>query len=281
MRRLLCVVLLLRIFVCVQSPEGWAAAPADETVVSAAISLKYAFQEIGKTFQESRMGSKVIFNFASSGNLARQIIAGAPGDVYASADPKDMDDLDGKGFIIAQSRFNFVMNAVVLVVPAKPFIQVETWEALRMEPTQRIVIGNPKTVPAGRYAHEVLNHLGLWNVIQKKLIFAEHVRQTLDYVARGEVDAGIVYSTDAMARSKEVKVVLTTPPGSHRPIIYPMGLVKGSRNDELARAMGEFGATLMVAGNIPVEQIRCLFRYTLTPAAGIGLRRIGWSSSFR
>ena len=240
MRRLLCVVLLLGVFFCVQSPGGWAAAPASEIVVSAAISLKDAFQEIGKAFQESRIGSKVIFNFASSGDLARQIIAGAPVDVYASADPKDMDDLDGKGFVITQSRFNFVMNAVVLVVPAKSSIQVESWEALRMEATRRIVIGNPKTVPAGRYAHEVLNHLGLWNVIQEKLIFAEHVRQALDYVARGEVDAGIVYSTDAMARSKEVRVVLTAPPGSHRPIIYPIGLVKGSRNDELGRAFIAF-----------------------------------------
>jgi len=240
MKGFLCVVLLLGVLFCVQSPESWAATPVNEIVVSAAISLKDAFQEIGKVFQESRTGSKVIFNFASSGDLARQIIAGAPVDVYASADHKDMDDLDGKGFITAQSRFNFVMNAVVLVVPAKPSIQVESWEALWMELTQRIVIGNPSTVPAGRYAHEVLNHLGLWDVIQEKLIFAEHVRQALDYVARGEVDAGIVYSTDAMARSKEVRVVLTAPAGSHRPIIYPIGLVKGSRNDELARAFITF-----------------------------------------
>ena len=240
MRRFLCVILLTGVLFCTRSPGECAATPVNEIVVSGAISLKDAFQEIGKVFEGSRTGSKVVFNFASSGDLARQIIAGAPVDVYASADQKDMNDLDGKGFIIAQSRFNFVRNAVVLVFPAKTSTQVESWETLQTEPIRRIVIGNPKTVPAGRYAHEVLNHLGLWDVIQEKLIFAEHVRQALDYVARSEVDTGIVYSTDAMARSREVRVVLTAPPGSHRPIIYPIGLVKGSRNDELAKAFISF-----------------------------------------
>jgi molybdate transport system substrate-binding protein len=99
-----------------------------------------------------------------------------------------------------------------------------------------MVIGNPKTVPAGRYAEEVLRYFSLWNVIKEKLIFAEHVRQGLDYVARNEVDAAIVYSTDAFVRDRQVKVVAIAPGSSHQPIIYPMAIVKGTKNENLAKS---------------------------------------------
>jgi molybdate transport system substrate-binding protein len=109
-----------------------------------------------------------------------------------------------------------------------------------MKEIRKIVIGNPKTVPAGRYAEEALRHHDLWDAVKDKLIFAENVRQALDYVARNEVDAGLVYSTDAIARSKEVKVVVKLPEGSHQPVVYPMGVIKGTKVGTLSKAFVDF-----------------------------------------
>jgi len=206
-----------------------------EITISAAISLKDAFEEIGKTFMEKHPGTKVVFNFAGSGALARQIEAGAPVDVFASAAQKDMNDLDQKDLIIKGTRKDFARNSLVLTIPTKSAIQVTSLNDLRRGEIQKIAIGNPKTVPAGRYAKEVLRHFNLWDVLKDKLIFAENVRQVLDYVARGEVDAGIVYSTDALVRAKEVRIVAEAPEQSHQPIIYPIAIVKGSKKESLAK----------------------------------------------
>jgi molybdate transport system substrate-binding protein len=211
-----------------------------EITVSAAISLKNAFEEIGKTFMEKHPGAKVVFNFGGSGDLARQIEAGAPVDVFASAAQKDMDDIDRKGLVVSNSRKNFAGNAVVLIKPANSNIAINSMEDLRRKEVGKIAIGNPKTVPAGRYAEEALRHFNLWEGLKEKLIFGENVRQVLDYVARGEVDAGLVYSTDAMARSKEVKVVMKLPEGSHQPVVYPIGVIKGTKEESFSRAFVDF-----------------------------------------
>jgi molybdate transport system substrate-binding protein len=209
---------------------------AHEITVSAAISLKNAFEDIATVFQQRNPGAKVLFNFGASGDLARQIEAGAPVDVFASAAPKDMDHIDHKGLIASNSRKNFAGNAVVLIKPANSNLSINSMEDLRRKEVAKIAIGNPKTVPAGRYAEEVLKHFNLQEALKEKLIFAENVRQVLDYVARGEVDAGLVYSTDAMARSKEVKVVMKLPEGSHQPVVYPIGVIKGTKEESLSRA---------------------------------------------
>ncbi len=207
-----------------------------EVTVSAAISLKNAFEEIGNIFRERNPGVKLVFNFGASGDLARQIEAGAPVDLFASAAQKEMDDIDRKGLLAANSRMDFTGNAVVLVKPAHSNIPLQSLKDLQRGEVKKVVIGNPKTVPAGRYAEEVLRHFDLWDAIKGKLIFAEHVRQALDYVARDEVDAGLVYSTDAMVRSKEVRIVLKAPGGSHQPVVYPMGIIKGAKEEPLSRA---------------------------------------------
>jgi molybdate transport system substrate-binding protein len=111
---------------------------------------------------------------------------------------------------------------------------------LKKKEVKKVAIGNPKTVPAGMYAEEALRHFNLWDVIKDKLIFAENVRQALDYVARDEVDAGLVYSTDAMARPKEVKVVIKLPETSHQPIVYPIGVIKGTKAETWSRAFVVF-----------------------------------------
>jgi molybdate transport system substrate-binding protein len=211
-----------------------------EITVSAAISLKDAFEEMGKVFKEKNLGVRVLFNFGASGDLSRQIEAGAPVDIFAPAAQKDMDDINRKGLILSNSRFNFAENALVLVTPANSSIQITSIKDLQKEEVKKIVIGNPKTVPAGRYAEEVLKYFNLLERVKGKLIFAEHVRQALDYVARDEVDAGLVYSTDAMIRSKEIRIVVKATEGSHEPIIYPIAVLKGTKNETLARKFVDF-----------------------------------------
>ena len=211
-----------------------------EITVSAAISLKNAFEETGKTFMQKHPGTKVIFNFGASGDLARQIEAGAPVDVFASAAQKDMDDIGNKDLIAPNSRKDFAKSGVVLVQPTNSIIPLQNLADLQKKEIRKIVIGNPKTVPAGRYAEQALRHHNLWDTVKDRLIFAENVRQALDYVARNEVDAGLVYSTDAMARSKEVKVVMKLPEGSHPPVIYPIGVIKGTKEESLSKAFVDF-----------------------------------------
>lgn len=210
-----------------------------EITVSVAISLKNAFEEIGKLYEAKNKGTKVVFNFGASGDLIRQIEGGAPVDVFASAAQKDMDSIEQKGMIMKDTRVNIAANTVVLVVPAGLKAKIKSFEGLMSglisKKINRIAVGNPKTVPAGRYAQEVFKYYKVAEAIKDKLVFAENVRQVLDYVARGEVDAGIVYSTDAMVRSKEVKIVATAPEASHKPVVYPVAVVKGSKNEASAK----------------------------------------------
>jgi molybdate transport system substrate-binding protein len=216
------------------------AAEPQEITVSAAISLKNAFEEMGKLFESRNKDVKIVFNFEASGDLMAQIKGGAPVDVFTSAALKDMDALDTGGLVIKDSRLNFVSNTVVLVKPVSSKAPVASFDDLKKPEVKKIVIGNPKSVPAGRYADEVLHTLKLSNALKDKLVFAENVRQVLDYVARNEVDAGVVYSTDAKTRPREVTVILAAPEGSHKPILYPIGVVKGSKHEKLARAFISF-----------------------------------------
>ncbi len=209
--------------------------PVKEITVSAAISLKNAFEEIGKIFEQKHPGIRVRFNFGASGDLARQIEAGAPVDVFASAAQKDMDDIDQKGLLTSGTRMNFAGNSVVLVHSNLSQIRLKTFEDLRKPEVKKIVIGNPKSVPAGRYAEEVLKYFHLWEAVQDKLVFAEHVRQALDYVTRNEVDAAMVYGTDAMIRPREVSIVTKAPAESHRSVVYPIGILRGSKHQSFAR----------------------------------------------
>jgi molybdate transport system substrate-binding protein len=204
--------------------------------LSAAVSLKNVFEDMGEIFRVRNPGVTLVFNFGASGDLARQIEAGAPVDVFASAAPKDMDDIDRKGVLAPDSRKDFARNTLVLAEPVIPTVKLGSLKGLLKGEVKRIAIGNPKTVPAGRYAEEALRHLNLWDTLKDKLVFGENVRQVLDYVARNEADAGLVYSTDAAVRNKEVKIVVKLPADSHQPIIYPIGIIKGTREEATARA---------------------------------------------
>jgi molybdate transport system substrate-binding protein len=226
---------LIHTFLCLAVPLiAFSGSPKDITV-SAAISLKNAFEEIGRLY-ESQHRTKCVFNFGASGDLAKQITGGAPVDVFASASEKDMDAVDKQGLIVAGTRAYFAANSIVLTVPAGAKTSIKSFEGLRAAEIAKIAVGNPKTVPAGRYAEEVFSSYHLLPSLKDKLIYVENVRQVLDYVARGEVDAGVVYATDAAVRSKEIKIIVAAPEASHKPVLYPIAIVKGTKSETDAKA---------------------------------------------
>lgn len=203
-----------------------------ELTVSAAASLTNAFREIGEKFEAANPGIKVVFNFAASGVLLQQIESGAPVDVFASADQKTMDQAESKKLILADTRKDFVSNNLVLILPVDSKIRLTGPRDLAEKEVGKIAIGNPETVPAGRYAREVLSNEGLWEALKPKLVYGESVRQVLDYVSRGEVDAGFVFSTDAAIAKDTVKSAAVLE--QHKPITYPVAVVAETHGKESA-----------------------------------------------
>ena len=210
-----------------------------QITVAAAISLKDAFLSLAQTYRE-RTGGTVNFSFGASGELMRQIEAGAPVDVFASAGQREMDALASKGLVEPGTRADFARNSLVVVVPARSTLTLEAVGDLAQPTIKRISIGNPKTVPAGMYAQQMLVHMQSWKTLQPRLIFAENVRQVLDYVERGEVSAGIVYSTDVGIAHGSVRVATRAPDGSYGPILYPIAAIKGSPHQRAARDFVRF-----------------------------------------
>jgi molybdate transport system substrate-binding protein len=231
MRNLKGLIIVVAMSLLIASPV-WG---EEEIFVSAAISLKNAFTDLGKLYAEGHPGVKVNFNFGASGDLIKQIQGGAPVAVFASAAQKDMDLLEQAGLLVPGSRADMAVNEVVLVQPKQTTVKLAGFLDLTKPKVKKIAIGNPKTVPAGRYAMEVLNYFKIAGASQDKLILAENVRQVLDYVARGEVDAGVVYQTDALTRAQEVQVIVAAPPASHKPVVYPLAMIKGAAHETVAR----------------------------------------------
>ena len=207
--------------------------PSERILVSAAISLKNAFEEIGRLL-EIRSGIGSDFNFGASGILQKQIEAGAPVDVFASAGASQMDDLQAKGLILKETRRDFARNALELILPAGHKLSFSSFSDLSSSKLRRLAIGNPRTVPAGRYAEQTLRTLKIMDALQSRLILAEDVRQVLDYVMRGEVDAGIVYATDVPVARGRVLDVARASEETHDPILYPIALVKDTRRKAAA-----------------------------------------------
>jgi molybdate transport system substrate-binding protein len=235
--------MLLKFLRCIAAALFLTAVPSDysgavqkkgEILVSAAISLKDAFEETAALY-EKKTGILVHFNFGSSGLLQKQIEAGAPVDVFASAGEKQMDELQLRGLVIPETRRNFTRNDLVLVLPVNSKIPIGLFTDLSKPEIQLLAVGNSKTVPAGQYAQETLKNLGLWNALQNRLVLTENARQIMDYVARGEADAGIVYTSDVVAMRKDVKIVAAAPKESHSPIVYSIAVIKEAANRQGSR----------------------------------------------
>mgnify|MGYP003145559351 CR=1 FL=1 len=221
-------------------PSGTRAAAAEPLTVFAAASLTDAMTQAGKVY-ERKTGAQLRFSFASSSTLARQIEAGAPADLYASANEKWMDWLETRGLVLAGSRTSPIANRLVLVAPEseKPpgGERIENLPAL-LGGQGRIAMGDPAHVPAGIYGKEALKSLGLWTALEPRLAAADNVRAALALVERGEAPYGIVYATDA--RIARVRVVEAFPDTAHTPITYPFALLK----DGNAEQAGKFLAFL-------------------------------------
>ncbi|MDA8172510.1 MAG: molybdate ABC transporter substrate-binding protein [Nitrospiraceae bacterium] len=231
-------------------------ANAGSITVSAAISLKNAFEEMAKVFVAQNRGARIFFNFGASGDLAMQIEQGAPVDVFASAAEKEMNEIEKKGLIEPGSRADFAGNTMVLIVPAgnPSAAQVKNFSDLARPQAARIAMGNPATVPAGRYAEAVLRYYKLLPAISGKLIYGQHVREVLAYVARKEVDAGIVYSTDAATIPDQVRVAAVAPPASHKPVLYPIAAVKGSSSPDKKLALAFISLIRSARGRAILEE---------------------------
>ena len=209
-----------------------------ELTVSAAASLTNAFPEIGQRFAQLHPGTKVVFNFAASGPLLQQIAQGAPVDVFAAADQKTMNQAQEKGLIVPESRKNFVSNKLVLIVPQGSQLALTGPKDLMLPQVKRVAAGNPASVPVGRYTQEALSRAGLGESVKPKLILGASVRQVLDYVSRGEVDAGFVFATDAAVAKGKVKTLAEVQ--GHQPIVYPAALVAASPQKALGQAFLDF-----------------------------------------
>lgn len=215
-----------------------AAASAGELLVSAASSLTSAFKEVAQAYEAQHPGSKVALNFAASGALLQQIAKGAPVDVFASADQETMDMAQKQGLVAAAARRDFVRNSLVLVVPVDARFHVKQLNDLAQPGVARVAISNPASVPVGRYAQRALEAAKLWPQLQAKAITTQNVRQSLDYVARGEVDAGFVYRTDAALMKTKVKVAFEVP--LDVAVRYPIAAVGASANAAEAKRFVDF-----------------------------------------
>ncbi|HEY5239328.1 MAG TPA: molybdate ABC transporter substrate-binding protein [Rhizomicrobium sp.] len=202
-------------------------AHAADVTVFAAASLSDALTEIGKNY-EAKTGQHVVFSFAASSALARQIEASKGADIFVSADTDWMDELDSKGLIAKDTRKNLLGNSLVLISPADlkvPLKIAPQFALAKALGNGRLAIAEPGSVPAGKYAKAALTSLGVWSDVANHTAPAENVRAALAYVARGEAQFGIVYRTDALAE-KKVRIVDTFPETSHAPIVYPAALTK-------------------------------------------------------
>lgn len=209
-----------------------------ELVVSAAASLTNAFKEVGTAFATKHPEAKVILNFAASGVLLQQIERGAPADVFASADQESMDLAQAKALIASDTRRDFTSNRLVLVVPSEAPALIDSLDDLTGSAVKRIAVGKPETVAVGRYTREALDLQRLWEPLTAKFIYANSVRQVVDYVSRGEVDAGFVYSTDATVAREKLKIIAEI--NTKTPITYPIAVVSASKRPSLAANFVDF-----------------------------------------
>jgi molybdate transport system substrate-binding protein len=220
-----------------QAGNQGATPPAQTPValtVSAAASLTDAMNEIKGLYAKEKPNVTLTIQYGGSGTLQQQIEQGAPVDVFMSAAPTQMDALQNKSLLLEGTRKDLLTNKVVLIVPADSTAGITDFKDLAGSKVKRIAIGDPKSVPAGQYANEIFTKLGLTDKLKDKLVLAKDVRTVLTYVESGEVEAGVVFLTDAKTSTK-AKVVVEAPESSHSPVIYPAAVIKSSKSADAAK----------------------------------------------
>lgn len=229
--------LLLALLTFLAATPAW----ADTLNVSVAISLKEAVTEIAKAYEE-KTGDKVELAFGSSGQLSAQIKSGLAVDVFISAAQKQVDDLAKDNLVLDKSQRIIAGNALVLITPKDAKFPLTDFKGLADPALGRVAMGEPKTVPAGQYAAQALKSMQLTDAVKDRIVYGANVRQVLTYVEMGEVNAGIVYLTDAKESGDKVKVIATAPPTTHEPIIYPGVVIKTGKHPAQAAKFLEFFA---------------------------------------
>ncbi|MBN3554458.1 molybdate ABC transporter substrate-binding protein [Fictibacillus nanhaiensis] len=203
-----------------------------ELTISAAASLQDALNKIATQYEKEHPNVSITYNYGGSGALQQQISNGAPVDLFFSAAEDKFDQLVAEGLIEKHKGTDLVGNELVLVVGEDQTQAIK--EFADLPKVKKVAIGTPETVPAGKYAVETLERLNLLKEVEQKIVYAKDVRQVLTYVETGNVDAGIIYKTDAMVSSK-VKVASVAKEDTHSPIIYPVGIIKNTSHKKEAK----------------------------------------------
>jgi molybdate transport system substrate-binding protein len=212
--------------------EGCNNAKHSTMTLSIAASLQDAIIEVESSYKHDHGAVDFRNNFGSSGTLAGEIEQGAPVDAIISAGPNPIDDLQARGLLEPGTRIDLLRNSLVLIAPQDS--KLTAFDDLARADVRTVALGDPASVPAGRYGRQTLSSLKLYDKLRAKIVLAKDVRQVLSYVETGNADAGLVYSTDAKISTK-VRVVAVAPESSHDPIVYPLAIVAGSRNQKAAR----------------------------------------------
>lgn len=213
-------------------------AHADDLLVFAAASLKPALDEVIATPPVAAIGT-VRASYAASSQLARQIVAGAPAALFISADQDWMDEVARHDLIAADSRTDLLGNALVLIAPAASSTRLTIAPGFPVRAALgadgRIALGEPNSVPAGKYARAAFEYLGVWDALRPRVVAAENVRAALNFVVRGEAGLGVVYRSDSVGEPA-VRVLDTFPAATHAPIVYPVAIVR-EHDGEAARRL--------------------------------------------
>jgi molybdate transport system substrate-binding protein len=228
-----------------------------ELMVAGAASLKEALTEIGRNYQKSKPGVRLNFNFGSSGTLQKQIENGAPVDVFIAAADKNVDELIARKLVDRATRRNIAGNQLVLIAPRNSTVPLRSFKDVLSPRVKYIAIGGPM-VPAGMRAQELFTKLGIWQQAQAKAVRGKDVREVLTQVEMGNVEAGVVYLSDA-AVSRKARVIARAPSAMHKPIRYPAVVVSGSKNSAQARDFVRY------LSSPSAQQIFRRFRFATAP----------------
>ena len=207
--------------------------------ISAAASLKDSFEELKELYVSDNENVTITYNFGSSGTLQKQIQEGAEADIFVSAASKQMDTLKSENLIENDSLFTLLGNSVVLVAPKDSSLAISDFKDLIDESVGKIALGEPTSVPAGQYAEEVFTNIGILDGVKAKAVYAKDVKEVLTWVESGNVDAGVVYGSDAKTSDK-VKVIATATEESHSPVQYPAAVIAASKNKDEATKFLKF-----------------------------------------
>ncbi|MCQ2969628.1 MAG: molybdate ABC transporter substrate-binding protein [Clostridium sp.] len=208
-----------------------------ELNISAAASLKEAMTDLENAYNFKNDNVNFVINYGSSGSLQQQIEHGAPCDLFISAGQKQMDNLEDKGLLLDGTNKDLIKNSLVLITSKDS--QITSIDNLTSDTVSKIALGEPSSVPAGKYADETLTSLDIKDSLNNKFVFAKDVKEVLAWTTSGNVDAGFVYLSDALNNDK-VNIVETIAEEYHSPITYPVAVIKNSKKTDIAKAFEDF-----------------------------------------